>query len=169
MNQHLIEDIFSGNSLTDRQITLLAEQISARGFDPLGLVVAGSRLKGIHWGESTLTETSIILTAEAHYLRHVVHRKEWPEGTDLAGYLQSISAVIADPTTGIFASLFRGMRQIGFVRRSSKLKGPEGGEWVLIESSVSSCYWITAFQLSDIERQLEHTRRSAVRWLRVPS
>lgn len=128
MNQRIIEAIFTGDSPAEYEVAQLAKEIATVGFDPSGRVVAGSRLNGNHWRGSRLAKQSLISVADAHYLRHVVHRQEWPEGTDLAGYERSIAGVISDPSTGVFAILFRGLRQIGFARRSLTLRGPEGGE-----------------------------------------
>ncbi len=103
---------------------------------------------------------------EAHYLRHVVAKEEWPEGTTLSGYCQSLEDVIHDPNSGVFVNRFSGAWQIGFARKSGNLRGPEGYEFVIIEYRVDIGHWITGFQPKTLDEVLSNKRRSDFKWLR---
>ncbi len=94
------------------------------------ITVPASGLAGIEWQGRLLRATDRLTSAERHYLRHVIHIHERPEGTALADYIASIREVILEERTGIFESRYQGRWQIGFIRRSGSLRGPSGSEWV---------------------------------------
>ena len=94
------------------------------------ITVPASGLAGIEWQGRLLRATDRLTSAERHYLRHVIHIHERPEGTDLADYIAGIREVILEERTGIFESRYQGRWQIGFIRRSGSLRGPSGSEWV---------------------------------------
>jgi hypothetical protein len=115
-----------------------------------------------------LTGRDMLLPAEVHYLRHVVSQQEWPRGTSLAAYVESIRNVVLDETSEVFTSQYQGTWQLGVVRPSGALRGPGGFAWVLVEYRVATGHWVTAYQPEQGLRELHHPRRSDVRWLRRP-
>ena len=50
----------------------------------------GGRLAGLVWNGRTLTGCDFLPPGEAHYLRHVIGRQEWPTGSTLNDYYQSL-------------------------------------------------------------------------------
>lgn len=162
----LFHQAFQGEGLGESDLGRLVDHIATAGFDPVSRQYSDPRLVGLRWRSQMLTESVIMSSAEVHFLRHVVARREWPIGTSLERYERSIGELIGDPATGIFASLYRGGQQFGFIRRSRELLGPEGLDWVLVEYRVKSGYWITAFQLNDVPGHLAKPVRRNVRWLR---
>jgi hypothetical protein len=79
-------------------------------------------------------------------LKHVIKRQEWPIGTSLAAYFASLRAVILDPASGVFTSRYEGGAQLGILRESADLRGPNGHEWVPIDYRVTTGHWVTAYQ-----------------------
>ncbi len=120
--------------------------VAQAGFAPQPFERAGGRLAGIVWQGRTLAATDTLPSAEAHYLRHMVVRPEWPYGTTLPDYLVSIAIIIRDPASGVFVSRYRGRWHLAVVRRSGPFQGPGGFPFVMVEYRVHWGYWMTAFQ-----------------------
>lgn len=152
--------------LTSEKLERVVRHVANAGFDPKGKERAGGRVAGLVWKGKILKSNDTLSPGEAHYLRHVVARKEWPEGTSLSEYHHSLSDVIRDQSSGIFVNRFYGAWQIGFVRKSGNLKGPEGGEFVIIEYRVDVGHWITGFQPRILDEVLNSQHRSDFKWLR---
>lgn len=109
----------------------------------------------------------MLTPAEDHYAKHVLQVPEWPLDTGFEQYLESIRQVLLDPTGGVFLSRYRGILQVGFIRRSGRSRGPEGRAWILVEHNVDTGRWVTAFQLRSLA-DLERPERSDLRWLKLP-
>ncbi len=103
---------------------------------------------------------------DRHYLRHVILQREWPEGSSLAAYQQSIREVILDPESAVYVSRFAGAWQLGVIRRTRELRGPGGYDWVMVEYRLETGHWVTAYQPRDRLRFLGSRERTDVRWLR---
>lgn len=106
--------------------------------------------------------------AEVHYLRHVIVQKEWPEGTTLEEYVQSIREAVLNPEAGVFVNRFENQEwQLSVVAPTGRWLGPRGREWTLVEYRLSIGHWVTAYQLSDTWDMIAgQPQRSDVRWLR---
>jgi hypothetical protein len=131
---------------------------------------AGGRLAGLTWQGRTLTGRDRLPPAEVHYLAHVVVGQEWPPGTTLADYLDSIRGVVLDPRSGVLTSRLYGEWQLAVVRRSGPLRGPQGYEWLMVEYRVSITSWATAHQLrAGLSAITQSPNRQGVRWLRQPN
>ena len=108
--------------------------------------------------------------AVVHYLAHVANFQEWPSGTSLEQYLESLRQVILDSTAGVLLSTFRDKGwHLTFVRRSGVWLGPDGWEWLMVEYNVALGRWVTAFQLRAGLDELDKPIRGARRWLREPA
>ena len=105
-------------------------------------------------------------SAEVHYIWHVIKNQEWPTGSTLTDYLDSLTEVVLDPTSGVFISRYQGALQIGFMRRCGAWRGPGGLGWILVEYRVNFGHWVTAYQVEF--QDVYHPRRSHVRWLTEP-
>ena len=163
----LILDAATGRRrLTSAEIQQVLEHVARAGFDPNRLERARGRLAGLVWQGRTLAGHDLLLPAEVHYLRHVVRQQEWPAGTSLAAYVESIGTVLLDEASGVFTSRYQGAWQLGVVRRSGTLRGPGGFAWVLVEYRVATGPWVTAYQPEQRLGELHHPRRSDLRWLR---
>lgn len=128
----------------------------------------GNRIAGLTWQGSILAATDLLPSAETHYLRHVVARPEWPAGTTLGDYLQSIEAVIRDPTSGVVVSRYRGRWHLAVIRRSGLLQGPGGFAYVMVEYRIRTGHWMIAFQPALGLQHFSSPARTEQRWLRQP-
>lgn len=115
-----------------------------------------------------LAASDLLSPAEAHYLYHVVKQQEWPVGTSLADYVDSIQRVILDPSGRMFTNRYVGQWSLGIIRESRDLRGPGGYDWVLVQYRVGYGYWATAFQPADGLDELRKPDWSDIRWLRRP-
>jgi len=108
----------------------------------------------------------MISPEEAHYLKHVVVNGEWPIGTTLSEYSNSLRETILNPNSSIFTSKFDGNWQIGFIGESGKWQGKEGYPNILVEYRVKYGYWVTGFQPENILNQVNSNNRSEIIWIR---
>lgn len=153
-------------TLSSDHLESVLQWVAQVGFDPDAQEHAGGRLAGIEWRSQILRSSDRLPPAVAHYLRHVVAVSEWPVGTTLDGYLASIARVVTDPAASVFTSRYQGRWQLGIVAPSGNLRGPQGGEMVLIEYRVATGHWMTAFQPQTGLLVLDDPRREDLRWLR---
>lgn len=169
VDQLIVNAATGARSLDSEQLLRVREHVSSAGFSSSRYLVGG-RLEGIIWNSQALRRTDELTAAEVHYLRHGVLREEWPRGTTLEGYLQSLRGVILDPTSGLLTSIWHDrVWHLSILRRSGPVRGPEGHEWLLVEYEVATGRWTTAFQLDDGPTFLTaDRRRKEQRWLRQP-
>jgi len=165
----LIQDAAEGRCvLTDAELRFVLEHVAAAGFDPHARERVRGRLAGMTWRGAILRGRDRLPPAEVKFLAHVVAKREWPEGTDPIGYLESLGLVILDARNGVFTCRYQGTTQLGVVRESGALRGPDGGEWILIEYRAERRHWVTAFQPGTGLSYLNDPGRSDFRWLRQP-
>ena len=132
--------------LTPADLRRVLAHVAAAGFDPEAWERAGGRLAGLGWQGRVPRGGDQLSPAEAHYLRHVVARREWPCNTALEAYLTSLSDLVLDPASGVLVCRYEGIVHLTVVRESGSLRGPEGEDWVLLDYRVASGRWVTAFQ-----------------------
>ena len=104
-----------------------------------------------------------------HWLLHVVVRREWPDGTTLAAYVESLRAVILDPDSGIFINWYARDLSLGFIRESREFRGPDGYDWVLVQYRVSIGHWTTGYQPRDGLGDMSGSDWGRIAWLRRPT
>lgn len=103
-------------------------------------------------------------------MRHAVAGQEWPPGTTLAEYIQSIRDIALDPASGLFVSQFRTFGwHHAIVGRADRWRGPRGYTWAMVEYRVTPGYWMTAFQMSQGLAYFSAATRKAGQWLRQPN
>lgn len=146
----------------------ILEPVARAGFDPNAQEKARGRIAGLPWRGRVVQGSDLLSPAEMHYLWHVVQNGEWPTGTPLAEYVDSIRRVVLDPTSGIFTNRYHAELSLGVVRETRELRGPRGNEWVLVQYRVSRGYWMTAFQPNLGLDELSGPEWSDIRWLQQP-
>jgi hypothetical protein len=166
----ILEAATRARDLSADELQRVLEHVARAGFYTATLTTAGGRLRGLVWRGRTLRGRDRLTPAEAHHLRHVVARRDWPAATSLADYLDSIRNIVLDPASGVLVSLLDGEWQLIVVRRSGTLRGPQGYEWVMVDYRVSVGAWMTAHQLGEgLASITDSPRRDNLRWLRLPS
>lgn len=152
--------------LNDDELQRIVEKITKAGFNREHSSLVKPEMAGIFWGGKYLKVGERLLTDEWHFVKHVLVRQEWPEGTSLTGYLDSLRAVIRNPESGIMISKYQGIYwQVAFIMQSGEYRGVGGGDFILVEYRDGYGFWITGFQPVDLQRQLQ-SYRSDIRWLR---
>lgn len=168
LNRLITDAAIGVRRLTRDEIQSIVEHVARGGFDPNGREQAGGRLAGVHWLGQTVLGRDWLRPAEAHYLRHVVVRREWPLGTTLQDYVASIARVVLDPRSGVLVGHYQGAQQLTVLRRSHELRGIDGAAWILVDYRVAIGHWVTAFQPDAGLAVLRRPERGGVRWLRRP-
>ncbi len=167
---HLILQAAAGTrSLAEEELRHVVELVARVGFDPLAHEQARGRIAGLRWRGRILAAKDPLPPADKHYLWHVLANGEWPDGTSLDDYLDSIRRVILDPTTGIFTNRYQGEWSLGFLRESRDLEGPGSRGWLLVQYRVSRGHWTTAFQPFQGLSEISQPGWSDIRWLRRPT
>ncbi|MEZ0396822.1 MAG: phage minor head protein [Anaerolineales bacterium] len=152
--------------LNDDELQRIVEKITKAGFNREHSSLVKPEMAGIFWGGKYLKVGERLPTDEWHFVKHVLVRQEWPEGTSLTGYLDSLRAVIRNPESGIMISKYQGIYwQVAFIMQSGEYRGVGGGDFILVEYRDGYGFWITGFQPVDLQRQLQ-SYRSDIRWLR---
>ena len=144
----ILEAATGARPLTDEELQQVVDHVARAGFDPT-----------IRAGRTA---------AMRHFSKHVEKQQEWPQGTTLELYLESIRTIVRDPYSGICVSRYQGAWQLGIVRRSGDFRGPRGFDWVLVEYRVEIGLWVTAYQAAEGLNELASPQRTEVRWLRRP-
>ena len=87
--------------LVQAEMDVVIEHVARVGFAVHTHERVRGRLAGMAWHGRTLRGSDMLPPADVHYLWHVVRRREWPEGTSLANYLESLRSVVLDAASGI--------------------------------------------------------------------
>ncbi len=154
--------------LSDQELAVVLAHAAQAGFDPQARERARGELAGVTWRGQMLQGSSMLPPAERHYVKHVLVRQEWPEGTTLNDYVESIRAVILDPSSGVAIGRYLGASwQLTVVRRSGQLCGLKGRDWILVDYRIETGHWVTAYQFALDPRQQVARGRNDVRWLRL--
>lgn len=150
--------------LTPSEVNRIVEKIGELGLchDPIQKV--DNSTAGLVWKGKALQIGEMVSPEEAHYLKHVMVREEWPEETTLDEYVSSLRQVIENPNSSIFISKYDGNWQIGFIGESGKWQGSKGHKFILVEYRVKYGYWVTGFQPEFIEKQIIQ-KRETILWI----
>jgi len=154
---------------TGQDLEIIRRHVSAAGFNPLATFPADRRVAGLRRANGQVIQRGDpIPTAELHYLRHVVDQQEWPMGTTLAQYEQSLSDLALGLRVGILLSehsLFGW--HVTIIGRSGVMRGPGGRDRVVVEYRVRIGSWATGYQPRE-GLQFANARLRK-RWLRLPT
>lgn len=166
-NDLLILDAATGaRQLLNDELWQIREHIAQAGFDPHGQEAVRGRLTGIVWRGVILQGRDRLPSEETHYLWHVLHREEWPTGTTMEQYRESIRRAILDPRSGMVVGQYHGAWQVALIGGTEQMRGPRGGAWLLVEYRLETGHWVTAYQPEQgIEAVFADPNRSGVRWL----
>jgi hypothetical protein len=107
--------------------------------------------------------------AVRHWLLHVRVNREWPDGTTLLDYIDSIREVILGPDSGVFINEYQRELSVGFISESRHLRGPGGYDWILVQYRVSTGHWTTAYQPEDGLGHIARPNWGRIQWLRGPT
>ncbi|HLI51199.1 MAG TPA: hypothetical protein VKU87_05345 [Thermomicrobiaceae bacterium] len=166
--EELIEDAFSGRSLTAREVQAVVEQVAMAGFDPERRINAPREIAGLVWEGQQVEAGERIAVNAAHYLKHVVLQREWPDGTTLATYEADAIRIARDPRSGVFVSSWQGQRTVGVIGFLATACGLRGSGWILVEYRVAMGHWVTVFQPVNGLRYIDRPGRARLQWLRHP-
>ena len=86
----------------------------------------------------------------------------------MSGYVESLRSVVLDPRSGVAVGRYQGAPQLGVVRESRELHGPQGFDWVVVQYRVGFGFWVTGYQPVAGLREFNRPQWSDVRWLRQP-
>jgi hypothetical protein len=152
--------------LTRVEIGKITNLVAERGFNDNLLEKAGGRLTGLEWQGNTIKGSDMMGSGIVHYLRHVVAGNEWPAGTTIDQYYDSISQVIKDNQTKIFVSRYSGELQIGFTRESGEYAGIKSRGLFFVEYRLKTGQVVTANQAKIIDDIINASERSDLRWIK---
>ena len=134
--------------LSDEELREVLEHVAHAGFDP----------RPDRRGRTA---------AEKHFRKHVIEQREWPEDTTFEQYLASARMVVLDPRSSIMTSQYYREHQLAVIGPSGSMRGPKGGDWIVVEYRLGLGHWTTVFQPEDLQHDFIHVpRRENVRWLR---
>jgi hypothetical protein len=155
--------------LTSAELDRVLQHVAAAGFDSRAREAARGPLRGQIWDGQPVTATTRLPAEARHWLLHVLVNREWPDGTTLAGYVDSLRTVILDPDSGVFVNTYKGELSLGAIRMSHALRGPGGYDWVLVQYRVATGHWTTGFQPADGLDEIAKADWGRVQWLRRPT
>jgi len=151
--------------LTDAEVSSIVNKVGTIGLSKDAIQKVDNSIAGLEWNGKVLKTGDMISPEEAHYLKHVISNREWPEGTTIEQYNASLKATIQNPESGMFISKFDNNWQIGFVGESGKWQGTHGFSHILVEYRVKYNYWVTGFQPEFLEKQITDNRELFV-WIK---
>lgn len=156
-------------SPSGQDLEVIRWHVRAAGFDPSATFPADRRVVGLRRVNGSIIERGdLIPTAELHYLRHVVAQREWPDGTTIRQYEQSLRDHAMRLRVGILVSEIPPFGwHVAIIGPSGEQRGPEGSGWLALEYRVSTGHWATGYQPHDGLRFANARRRK--RWLRLPT
>ena len=152
--------------LTNKEVGKIVDQVAERGFNNNLLEKAGGRLTGLEWQGNTIKGSDMMGSGIVHYLRHVVAHREWPVGTSVDDYYQSIKEVVLDKQSQLFVSRFRGALQVGIVRESGNFAGPGSKGLFFVEFRAETGHVVTANQFVLLDDIINSEKRSDLIWIR---
>jgi len=152
--------------LTNKEIGKVTSFVAERGFNDNLLEKAGGRLTGLEWEGNTIRGSNMMGTGVVHYLRHVIAGNEWPAGTTLEEYYDSISQVVQDKQTKVFISRYSGELQVGFTREAGKYAGTKSSGLFFIEFRLSTGSLVTANQAKIFDDIINAVERSDLKWIK---
>ncbi len=159
----------SDRPVTETELNRILDHVARAGFDEHAREAARGPLRGQMWqGQPVIGNTRLPPTVR-HWLLHVQVKREWPLGTSLAGYVDSLRQVVLDPDSGVFVNTYSGEISLGIMRESRDLRGPDGYGWILVRYRVATGHWTTGFQPEAGLDEVSKSDWGHVRWLRGPT
>ncbi len=126
-------------------------------------------LAGLRWQGRVLVPGDLLPRAEAKFLKHVVDRREWPDGTTVEMFMDSLERVVRNASGGVYLERDAGEWKLTFVARSGGWRGDGGGSHIVVVFIPTKGLWVTGYQPAGGLRQIERIGKLAGgRWLRRP-
>ena len=126
-------------------------------------------LTGLPWQGRILAPGDLLWRAEAKFLKHVVDRRKWPDGTTLEAFMSSLERVVRNPSGGVYLERDAGDWKLTCVAQSGRWRGDGGGSHIVVVFMPVKGLWVTAYQPAGGLRQIERSGRLAGgRWLGRP-
>lgn len=160
----------TGQAVTTEEIRMVRDVVARRGYDPAGTKRTLGRMTGQTWSGGIIAAGDAIPTAERDFILHARINQEWPTGTSLNEFIESLRSAVLDPDGGVFlAPSSRGGYELTFIARKANLRGPSGSGWILVGYEVDDGWWMAGFQPSSGMNYVEgRTRLRSGRWLKSP-
>lgn len=167
MIDELVEDLLlTGRDITDSELHDLRRVVAAAGFSPDAVTRAGPKLSGMVWGTRSLRSNDWVPNDIQHYLLHVVVHQEWPVGTSLDEYVESLRDAVLREDGPVALDERFGVHRLSMYGRSGRWRGPFGSEWIMVGYNIGYGYWATGFQ-PDVEHfRVQQREGTGRRWLR---
>lgn len=150
--------------LSTDEIQKIVTYVSRADFEAEGAQRVGGRVAGQIWEGNVLRGSDRLPPGVVHYLKHVGVKEEWPVGTSLEEYYQSLQEIIEDPESQILVSKISGYWQVGFLGKSGDWRGPAGDDYIWVEYRLGYGYWVTGLQMS-LDSDIFKVRRELMQWL----
>ncbi len=141
--------------------------VAGRGFDPQRLQRVDEQVAGYEWQGRLLCENDLLPTLEQHYLKHVIARGEWTEGTTIAEYAQVGEVVASSDKSGVLAAMVGGRWCLYFVAEAPDRGPHSGSDWTVVQYGVREGYWWSVHRLWRGVGQIHGlAKQQGNRWLR---
>ena len=115
----LVRDIGeSGRDITDEELKRLRTHLAAVALVRPTVARVDDEAGGLMWEGDILKGGDWIPRLEAKYLKHVVLNQEWPDGTTIEEYAESLAETVRDPTGGVYIELDEETWKVTCVARS---------------------------------------------------
>jgi hypothetical protein len=160
----------SGQRPTRLELATMRQYVSRRGFDPEASTRAGGRLSGLSWNGRSISGSDLLSVKEAHFLRHVIVGREWPQGTTVSDYLASLTTAILDMDGPVLLDIKLSVPRLTFFSRTTEQLPLRRDDWTLVGFDVHYGYWTTGFRTVVTPEAYRRQLPSALRrWLHQPT
>jgi len=169
----LVRDVAeSGREIADEELRRLRKYLVSWTLDRPLRIVADSETWGYPWpgpDDPPILPADQLDQREAKYLKHVVHRGEWPVGTSIDEYMATLRHVVLDENGGVYLERDADSWKVTFVARTPRRRGARGGDYIIVAFLPEKDRWLTGFRPT--EGLTAITRRPSIggaRWLKRP-
>jgi hypothetical protein len=162
----LIEELIrTGRDVTNAELRELRRLVADAGFGPNAISPAGGDVAGLVWQGMNIASGDWLPNETLHFLKHVVAGQEWPTGTSLDEYVQSLRDTILEEEGAVSMEQVHTFHRLTFLSSSNRWRGPNGGPWILVGYNINYAYWSTGFQPKQRQISFIQEERSNRRWL----
>ncbi len=165
----LLAAVANQHHITDVELNEIIGHVADAGFDPMARETARRPLQGQVWRGQRINAKTRLPPEVRHWLLHACVNREWPPGTTLRDYTNSLRQVVLDPDSGTFINQYKGELSLGIIRETRELRGPGGYAWLLVQYRVATGHWTTAFQPAAGIDEIAAPEWGSVIWLRRPT
>ncbi len=166
----LIRDIGeSGRDITDEELQRLRTYLAAVSLARPSVARVDDGAGGLMWEGHILKGGDWMPRLAAKYLKHVMLNREWPDGTTIEEYAESLAEAVQDPTGGVYVERDEDTWKVTCVARSHRWTGRHGAAYIVVAFLPAKDPWLTGFQPDRGLRYITQDQlRTSGRWLRRP-